>query len=85
MAERAEDKGPDFEKSLEEVQHIIDAIEGGQVTLEKSIEQYARGMQLISRCRQLLDRAESRIKQLTVDEQGNLKEAGEMHEESAEE
>lgn len=78
MSETQDDKGPDFEQSLGEVQRIIDAIEGGNVTLERSIEQYARGMQLINRCRKLLDRAESRIRQLTVDEQGNLRETGEV-------
>lgn len=80
MSDQPDKNGPDFEQSLSEVQRIIDAIEGGNVTLERSIEQYARGMQLIGRCRQLLDRAESRIRQLTVDEQGNLRQAGEVEE-----
>lgn len=80
MAKNHENKPLNFEQSLEEVQRIIDAIEHGEVSLEDSIEQYARGMQLITRCRQLLDKAESRIKQLTVDEQGNVIESGEVDE-----
>ncbi len=69
---------PPFEQSLEKVQAIVDAIEGGQVPLEQSLEQYTAGMKLIRHCRTILDRAEQKIKQITVDEQGNLRESGEI-------
>ena len=69
---------PGFEEAIEQVQQIIDAIEGGQVPLEKSLDQYAAGMKLIRQCRSILDRAEQKIKQLTIDDQGNVVESGEV-------
>ncbi|QNN23940.1 exodeoxyribonuclease VII small subunit [Planctomycetales bacterium ZRK34] len=65
---------PPFEPSLAQLEQIIDAIESGDVTLEQSLDQYARGMKLIKHCRSILDRAESKIKQLTIDEQGEITE-----------
>lgn len=74
-----EEQLPDFERSLEQIQQIIDGIESGEVSLEQSLDQYARGMKLIQHCRRILNQAEQRIQQLTVDEQGNVveKEGGE--------
>lgn len=72
---RVDDSLPPFEPSLQQLEQIIDAIESGDVTLEQSLDQYARGMKLIRHCRDILDRAESKIKQFTVDEQGDVQEA----------
>ena len=69
---KLEESLPPFEPSLEQLESIIEAIESGDVTLEQSLDQYARGMKLIKHCRDILDRAESKIKQLTIDEQGNV-------------
>jgi exodeoxyribonuclease VII small subunit len=69
---------PAFEEAIDQVQRIIDAIEGGQVPLEQSLDQYASGMKLIRHCRSVLDRAEQKIKQLTIDDQGNVVESGEV-------
>jgi exodeoxyribonuclease VII small subunit len=73
--EQQDQQLPGFEASLEQIQQIIDGIESGQISLEQSLEKYARGMKLIQHCRGILDRAESRIEQLTVDERGNLVES----------
>ncbi len=68
----AEPPLPAFEKSLEELEQIVHAIEAGQVTLEQSLLQYERGMKLIKHCRGILETAETKIKQLTVDDKGQL-------------
>ena len=68
---------PPFEQSLEQVEEIVRGIESGDVTLEKSIEQYERGMRLIRHCRSILERAEMKIKTLTVDNQGQVVEKDE--------
>jgi exodeoxyribonuclease VII small subunit len=66
------DEMPPFEKSLEQLEEIVHAIESGEVSLEQSLSQYERGMKLIRHCRSILERAESRIKTLTVDEKGQV-------------
>jgi exodeoxyribonuclease VII small subunit len=57
--------GPGFEDALAEVELIIRRIESGEVGLEQSIEQYERGVGLIKRCREVLDRVEERVTDLT--------------------
>ena len=66
------DQLPPFEQSLEQLEKIVQDIEGGQVSLEQSIEQYERGMKLVKHCRSILERVETRIKSLTTDEKGTL-------------
>ena len=54
-----------FEESVAELEKIVAAIESGQVGLEESLAKYEQGMELVKRCRSILDRAEKRIEQLT--------------------
>lgn len=56
---------PDFEQALAQLESIIERIESGHIGLEKSIAEYERGVGLIRRCRQVLDRAEQRVEELT--------------------
>ena len=63
---------PAFEQSVEQIERIIEQIETGRIGLEESITRYEQGMKLIGHCRAILDRAESKIKQLTVDEDGKI-------------
>ena len=62
----AADAPIDFERAVEQVEAIIDRIESGEVGLEQSITEYERGVGLIRRCRQILDRAEQRVEELTA-------------------
>jgi exodeoxyribonuclease VII small subunit len=54
-----------FEESLANLEQIVAAIESGQIGLEESLAKYEQGMDLVKRCRSILDRAEKRIEQLT--------------------
>jgi exodeoxyribonuclease VII small subunit len=54
-----------FEQAVEQLEQIIERIESGEVPLEQSIQQYVQGTKLIERCRGILSRAESQIKQLS--------------------
>lgn len=56
-----------FEQAAAEVERIIDAIESGGVDLERSLQEYERGVALVRRCREILDRAELKVKELSVD------------------
>ena len=62
-----------FEDALANLERIIDRIESGKVGLEDSIAEYERGVDLLKRCRAILDRAEQRVAELTAppsDERG---------------
>ncbi len=54
-----------FEESVAQLEGIVAAIESGQIGLEESLAKYEQGMELVKRCRGILDRAEKRIEQLT--------------------
>ncbi len=59
-----------FEESVAQLEQIVVAIESGQIGLEESLAKYEQGMELVKRCRGILDRAEKRIEQLTATPEG---------------
>ncbi len=71
MAKRktSEPEMPKYEQAVELLEQIIERIESGEIGLEQSIEQYEQGMKLIKHCRSVLDRAESTIKKLSLEDE----------------
>ena len=63
--------GRDFEQAIAQLEEIIERIESGQIGLERSISEYERGVALIRKCRQVLDRAEQRVEELTAQMQAD--------------
>ena len=59
-----------FEVAVAELEKIVAAIESGQIGLEESLAKYEQGMELVKKCRGILDRAEKRIEQLNETPQG---------------
>ena len=76
-----EDKKVTFEQALERLEGIVSAIEAGEVSLEESIDKYAEGIELVKKCRAILDKAERKIQLLGKGEGGRLEEVGELPEE----
>jgi exodeoxyribonuclease VII small subunit len=62
-----EGAGRTFEQAVAEVEAIIERIESGEIGLEEQIEQYARGAELLKRCRTILDRCEQRVEEITAE------------------
>jgi exodeoxyribonuclease VII small subunit len=60
----------DFESALSELEALVSSMETGQLSLEKSLSSYRRGMELISFCQRVLQAAEQEVKVL---EAGGLK------------
>lgn len=54
----------DFESALAELDSIVRKMEEGDLTLEKSMELYERGLQLSKFCHSTLETAERRIELL---------------------
>ena len=63
----------DFESALAELDAIVRRMEEGELTLEKSMELYERGLQLSRFCHSTLEAAERRIELLN--ERGEIKPA----------
>ena len=53
-----------FEDAVKELTDIVSRIEQGQISLENSLAQYERGMDLIKYCRGILQNAEKRIEKI---------------------
>ena len=63
----------DFESAVAELDAIVRKMEEGDLTLEKSMELYERGLQLSRFCHARLEEAERRIE--ILNERGELKPA----------
>ena len=63
----------DFESALAELDAIVKALEEGDLSLEKSLELYERGVQLSRFCHAKLEGAERRIE--ILNERGELRPA----------
>lgn len=61
-----------FEKSLEELELIVNSLESGDLPLEESLELFERGVKLSRKCRERLANAERRIEILMKDVDGGL-------------
>ena len=65
MSEKVMDPNiKDFESALAELDSIVRKMEEGDLTLEKSMELYERGLQLSKFCHSTLEAAERRIELL---------------------
>lgn len=67
-------EGPDFEKALTELETIVRQLEAGNLSLDKSLELFSRGIELAKTCKQKLDEAELKVSKLVKDKEGLFKE-----------
>ena len=61
-----------FEDALKNLEKLTQQIEQGEVGLEESIAKYEEGMKLVAQCREILTKAEQRIKELSPTPSGGL-------------
>ena len=55
----------DFESALAELESLVKTLEDGQLTLEKSLKLFERGIELSRYCHTRLEEAERRIEVVT--------------------
>jgi len=60
----AKTASPDFEKSLAELETLVERMEQGDQTLEQSLKDFERGVALTRSCQQALKTAEQKVEQL---------------------
>lgn len=52
---------PDFERSLAELEAIVEKLERGELSLEESLQQFERGVRLTRACQAALKEAEQKV------------------------
>lgn len=62
----------DFEKSLDELEKLVNDLERGELSLEQSLTAFERGVKLTRECQQALKTAEQRVDQLVENSDGTL-------------
>ena len=73
MSKKAE-AGPDFEKTLAELEKLVSNLEEGDLSLDESLSGFKRGIELTQQCQAVLDNAQQTVEQLTDnDDQDSLK------------
>lgn len=61
-----------FEKSIEELENIVQQLETGELTLEESLKLFQKGVELSKNCSKMLDEAEQKVKILIKEKDGEV-------------
>ena len=59
-----------FEQAFEQLEAAVEALQDGQMPLERALNYYEEGMKLAQHCNKLLEKAELRVQQLRVTSEG---------------
>ena len=66
--------GPDFEKTLAELEKLVENLEKGELSLDESLSGFKQGVELTRKCQVMLDDAQQTVDQLIdVDNEASLK------------
>ena len=57
--------GPDFEKTLAELEILIENLEQGDLSLDQSLSGFKKGIELTKQCQAALDNAQQTVELLT--------------------
>ena len=64
------EKNQTFEDALSRLETLVEKMESGEGTLEQSLDWFDEGMSLIKSCRQGLESAEKKVKELIKNSEG---------------
>lgn len=64
--------GLTFEEAFERLEQAVEAMDGGDLSLDEAMAHFEEGMKLARYCERLLDDAELRVQQLLTDSAGTL-------------
>lgn len=67
----ASKKKPELEQALEDLEHIVQRLEQGDMSLEDSLKAFEQGIRLTRQCQGILAKAEQTVQQL-VEQNGEL-------------
>ena len=63
---------PDLEKSLADLETIVEELESGELSLDRSLQIFEKGIQLSRECQAALKEAEQKVQVLVDDELKDL-------------
>jgi len=61
-----------FEAALEDLEHVVEQLESGELSLEESLSAFEKGVGLVKFCNQKLNEVERKIEILVKDKEGRL-------------
>lgn len=61
-----------FEESMSELEKIVNKLEVGDLSLDESLEQFTKGIELYRYCNKVLNDVEGKIKVILKDDDNNL-------------
>ena len=61
-----------YEDAYAKLEAAVAALQDGQMPLERALQYYEEGMRLAQYCDEMLQKAELRVQQLSVDSQGMI-------------
>lgn len=61
-----------FEEAYAQLEAAVAALQDRQMSLERALHYYEEGMKLAQYCNELLQKAELRVQQLSLDDNGTL-------------
>lgn len=73
-----EKKQPGLEENFQKLEEIIGKLEEEDISLEEAFENYARGMEILLKCNEQIDRVEKQVMKLSVN--GELEKFGDEDE-----
>ena len=62
----------DFEKAMERLEQLISDLESGKLSLDESLKVFEEGVELSKKCHTKLMEAESKVKKLIKNENGEF-------------
>jgi len=68
VARKATTKTINFEKSLKQLETLVDKLEKGDISLEDSLKTFEQGIKLTRECQQALQSAEQKISLLSKED-----------------
>ena len=63
-----------FEKTMTELEEIVNKMENGDVTLEEALSLFEKGIKLSKNCQKILDDAEKKVTVLLSSDDGEITE-----------
>lgn len=70
--EATDREGPDFERSLSELEEIVRALDREEMQLDEALDLFREGVVHLRRATRLLDEAEARVEELVEEASGDL-------------
>ena len=68
------EKSKNFEEAMKRLETIVTELEKGDFSLEESLQRFEEGLKLGKNCKEILEKAEAKVKTLVEDSEGTVRE-----------